>query len=311
MANFKVGDKVRIADGITGKNTGIVEDEMKEFYGKVFTIDDAGIMAGDKQVKLKLAENVYCWDAEWLILADSEQEPDLTEAQWEDFIAGELLVNCPTECAAETFMKKCEQRGLHWATGDKPTSKSLWEVYGCDTVYECDSYGMMYGEREWFNENKPDLPTVSFTKEELCRADCVVIISTHGDVITVKHVQDNCIISEKTMIAGAEDSLPSVCHAALNQLFPEETFTVFQEKQEIQPEWTPKFHIGDIVEVVNEDDWVKPGMRGVIKAEAESATDLCGVDFGAAYTGEGLTLDDALTAETGWWMAEEDLRKIR
>lgn len=312
MVKFKVGDKVRIADGITGKNTGINENKMKEFYGKVFTVDDIGTVVGDRQSDLKLAEDaLYDWNADWLTLVDSEKESDLTEAQWEDFIAGKLLVNCPTKCAAETFMKKCEQRGLHWTTSGNPTSKTLWEVYGCDTVYDCDAYGMMYGKREWFAENMPNIPMVSFTTEELCRADCTVIISTHGDVITVKYVQDNCIISEETMTADAEDSLPSVCHMALNQLFPEETFTAFQEKQESQPEWTPKFHVGDIVQVVNEDYWVKPGMRGVVKVEAISASDQCGVDFGAAYTGEGLTLDDVLTAETGWWMEEEDLRKIR
>lgn len=311
MANFKIGDKVRIADGITGENTGIPEEEMKGLYGKTFTVINQGEFFDNEQVRIALSEVQYRWNADWLTLVDAEKETGLTEAQWEDFIAGKLLVNCPTECAAETFMKKCEQRGLRWVTGDNPTSQSLWEVYGCDTVYDCDSHGMLYGRRKWFDENKPDLPIVSFTTEELCRADCTVIISTHGDVITVKYVQDNCIISEETMIAGAEDSLPSVCHTALNQLFPEETFTAFQEKQESQPEWKPKFHKGDIVEAIDEDDWVKPGMRGMIVVEATEHESLCGVDFGAVYTGEGVTLYDALTAETGWWMAEDLLRKIR
>lgn len=312
MAIFKIGDKVRIADGITGKDTGIDEDEMKEFYGKVFTIDDAGSMRGDNQADLKLAEDAfYFWNADWLTLVDSGKESDLTEAQWEDFITGKLLVNCPTECAAETFMKKCEEYGLRWTTGGNPTSESLWEAYGCDTVYGCNFRGMMYGSREWFDENKPDLPIVSFTTEELCRADCTVIISTHGDVITVKYVQDNCIISEETMIAGAGDSLPSVCHEALNQLFPEETFTAFQEKQESQPKWMPRFHKGDIVEAIDNDAWVRARTRGIVVKEATHDGDVYGVDFGAAYEGDGVALEGALPAETGWWMDEDNLRKIR
>ena len=311
MANFKIGDKVRIADGITGKDTGIPESLMKEMYGKVFTVDDGEFVDGQLS-RITLIGTPYLWSGNWLTLANPEEESDLTEAQWEDFITGELFVNCPTECAAETFMKKCEQRGLHWTSGEKTTSASHWEVYGRYTVYDCTSTGLSFCERRWYENQMPNIPIVSFTKEEPCRADCTVIISTHGDTITVRYIQDNCIISEETMTAGTEDSLPSVCHAALNQLFPEETFSAFQEKQESQPEWTPKFQVGDIVEVIERESWVREGMRGVVKVVDHDEYDVpYGVDFGSLYSGEGHGIGDTLTTLTGWWMKEDALRKIR
>ena len=53
----------------------------------------------------------------------------------EKFKQGKVAVNCRTEEAAKKFLKECENEGLKWASGDKPTSLNWWRSCRENTTY--------------------------------------------------------------------------------------------------------------------------------------------------------------------------------
>lgn len=311
-AKLNVGDKVRIRPEINENTTGILEEELKELRGHVATIAQ---YHSDHYIKLAEDEGRWNWGLEWL-------EPlcetvCLTAFQWELFTSGKLLVLCPTEESSENFIKDCTARGLKWGDGDPLTSKAYWNVYKERTTYSHFQLGLSYSSYDWFTKMYPSVSIIIYHCDDSSYKNHQIFIRITDGMVSVVLSKNNEITASIESEYNNSDSLAVIAHNALNRLFPDETFSAFSENVEPETdvesenEWVPKFKVGDIVEVVNEDDWAKPGMRGVVKVKTISADDLCGVDFGAAYTGEGLNLNYALTAETGWWMHEEDLTKIR
>ena len=53
----------------------------------------------------------------------------------ERFKSGKIAVNCRTEEAAKKFLQECEDEGLEWACGDKPTSLNWWRSCRENTTY--------------------------------------------------------------------------------------------------------------------------------------------------------------------------------
>lgn len=45
------------------------------------------------------------------------------------------IFHCDTEEKANNFLKLCEEKGIVWKGGDKPTLNNLWEAYKEDTCY--------------------------------------------------------------------------------------------------------------------------------------------------------------------------------
>lgn len=311
-AKLNVGDKVRICSEINERTTGIREEELKELRSCVATITK---YHDENNIRLAEDNEFWSWSSDWL--EPLCETASLTEAQWDLFTSGKVLVLCPTEESSENFMSDCAGRGLCWGDGDPLTSKAYWNVYKERTTYSHFQLGLSYGSYDWFTKMYPSVSIIIYHCDDSSYKNHQIFIRITDGMVSVVLSKNNEITASIESEYNNSDSLAVIAHNALNRLFPDETFSAFSENVEPETdvesenEWVPKFKVGDIVEVVNEDDWAKPGMRGVVKVETISTDDLCGVDFGAAYTGEGLTLNDALTAETGWWMHEEDLVKIR
>jgi hypothetical protein len=53
----------------------------------------------------------------------------------EKFKQGKIAVNCRTEEDARAFLKECEDDGLKWASGDKPTLFNWWRSCRENTTY--------------------------------------------------------------------------------------------------------------------------------------------------------------------------------
>lgn len=55
------------------------------------------------------------------------------------------IVHCPTEQAAEDFLRCAEGFGYQWATGDRLTENSFYDNYLTNTYYFLEDHGVKYG----------------------------------------------------------------------------------------------------------------------------------------------------------------------
>ena len=122
MANFKVGDKVRILDGSQFENCFGWVGSMECGIGKVRNISEI-MPYGCKSHFYKLSGNEFVWDERGLELVESKDDSH-DKFDWEAFKRGDVTVTFKTNESQRQFLKRCEAHGLKWASGDNPTAYS-------------------------------------------------------------------------------------------------------------------------------------------------------------------------------------------
>ena len=60
--------------------------------------------------------------------------------KFSELIDKDIAVHCSTKSKSEKFLKVCEQQGITWFTGEKPTSVILWEDFQTNTCYSINHY---------------------------------------------------------------------------------------------------------------------------------------------------------------------------
>lgn len=76
---------------------------------------------------------------------------------WDGFKSGKFAVHCDTEEKAKSFLWECENQGMLWKCGEKPTIRTRWETYNKLTCYSCirDKGKLTYGDIPFHESNRP------------------------------------------------------------------------------------------------------------------------------------------------------------
>ena len=206
MAKFKVGDCIHAKANIGGHMIGeIIEISNASGHyhvqGKYFR-DDVRNQINDTAI--------WCYpDGAYSVTIP----PD--KFDWDAFKRGDVTVTFKTNESQKQFLKRCEMRGLKWASGENPTTRSyinlealeigdggLYYRYAVDstpTVYDWDA-------RKYIKRSEK--PNTDWTEEEIVEAKFIshallckifddgdsikfTVIKEHPNIVLASFYRDN------------------------------------------------------------------------------------------------------------------------
>lgn len=126
--------------------------------------------------KLKAELSVNLNDLEWMTEQRDKLQAEVERLKaeqmktsvfdWDAFKQGKIVVHCDTEEKAKAFLRECEEEGLKWYGGDKPTYFATWEDDKEKTCYRHDCKGLVYASIDYYTQKGYTIVPYTPTKPE-------------------------------------------------------------------------------------------------------------------------------------------------
>ena len=126
--------------------------------------------------KLKAELSVNLNDLEWMTEQRDKLQAEVERLKaeqmktpvfdWDAFKQGKIVVHCDTEEKAKAFLRECEEEGLKWCSGDKPTYITMWEYAKGKTCYRHDCKGLAHDSIDYYTRKGYTIVPYTPTKPE-------------------------------------------------------------------------------------------------------------------------------------------------
>ena len=126
--------------------------------------------------KLKAELSVNLNDLEWMTEQRDKLQAEVERLKaeqmktpvfdWDAFKQGKIVVHCDTEEKAKAFLRECEEEGLEWYSGDKPTHITAWEGFKEKTCYRHNCKALVYDSIDYYTQEGYTIVPYTPTKPE-------------------------------------------------------------------------------------------------------------------------------------------------
>jgi len=221
---FKVGDKVRATHptryGCTNskkKWEGVVEKVSDNYF-------NARTTNSTDHTDIGTAFSGLDYDKFELI----EEKPSVTDLDWEAFRDHNLVVRVTTRKDYDAFMKECEERGLRWNSGSKPTEWNGYHETKEGTLIFCGSFTTDRLTKSWTGETS-GLSVIDYPVTE---KHWSLTITGKGDVTTAVYSEGGKEVKTETVKRYHEDKfdIRTAVDAVVDKVLPKDESKGFTGK---------------------------------------------------------------------------------
>lgn len=232
---------------------------------------------------------------------------------FDDFRMGMVAVKTGLGKDFYTFMKRLQQRGFYWMSGDKPLDYTppLFPEDRDDTIIACDEHTahIYFQHVEYARSHGLIVVSVNDIVDATCPKRRIVI-EFDGDETTANLVVDGKIVKKTTAKRAPCDkfNLRTGAEVAFNRLWEKKEKEEKEEKTNSAP-----FKIGDSVRYTSDNVFSGPkrGATGKVIAYGSNFIGVCLVEFDEPVKGghDGVGIIRAKDGKHGrngycWWCPE-------